>query len=592
MERRSGPQPRHGHHGWRHKQMMAPRYKRLFVLMTVVGMAAAVAGMSFGPPVEATYLQAGALAFLGGLGILGFRAGFLRRPERRVRFPDDVRDELGLTLLGTVPHVPASVPQNGVGETAEVGEAFRVVRRNLMHVHGKTEPVVVAVTSPSAGEGKSHVSANLAHEFSGRDRRTLVVDTDVLGRNRHRASGGRGAPGLTDYLAGRATLEQVIRPATNGGPDRIDCGARSPRASSLFRSSAMANLLGELRSMYDVILIMTSPLDAGPEAEALGKLAGNLVIVLRAGATDRKLAMAQLEMLDRLPINVLGGVLNAVPQNGTRKPHRPEPENDAWDREQIRSWQHVQEAEAAAATNARDERPQLGKVYEPNGDSGDKDAEPAVAEDAAEDGTSVEPPPVVASVEPARPAEQVEPAPVQRSEPVVSQPEVEQDPPAPASDKDDIWYEPEWDLWYNPDWEVRADTLVTESPATLAPNGGNGAAAAPQPEEQPKQPQDDLPFSLDTPTLEPEKPGGNGGNGGNGEAELARERPRVVDRRREQQRLTEWLKSEKVRRNGDRHQNGDEKGNGRQEELLDAYAAAQLEKFREHQRRHHQRHWK
>jgi hypothetical protein len=47
-----------------------------------------------------------------------------------------------------------------------------------------------------------------------------------------------------------------------------------------------------------------------------------------------------------------------------------------------------------------------------------------------------------------------------------------------------------------------------------------------------------------------------------------------------------------VRRNEDRHQNGDEKGNGRHEELLDAYAAAQLEKFREHQRRHHQRHWK
>jgi len=61
-----------------------------------------------------------------------------------------------------------------------------------------------------------------------------------------------------------------------------------------------------------VIVLDTAPLGAGVDALALAKLAGNLLMVLRLGRTDRELAEAKLEMLRRLPLGLLGAVLNDV----------------------------------------------------------------------------------------------------------------------------------------------------------------------------------------------------------------------------------------------------------------------------------------
>src|SRR6266550_4580440 len=73
-------------------------------------------------------------------------------------------------------------------------------------------------------------------------------------------------------------------------------------------SGAMADLVTSLRSTYDVIVLDTAPLGAGVDALALAKLAGNLLMVLRLGRTDRELAEAKLEILRRLPLRLLGAV--------------------------------------------------------------------------------------------------------------------------------------------------------------------------------------------------------------------------------------------------------------------------------------------
>jgi len=58
------------------------------------------------------------------------------------------------------------------------------------------------------------------------------------------------------------------------------------------------------------------PLDAGVDAYLLGTLTANLLLVLRTGVTDRELATAKLGVLDRLPVRVLGAVLNDVEPRG------------------------------------------------------------------------------------------------------------------------------------------------------------------------------------------------------------------------------------------------------------------------------------
>jgi Mrp family chromosome partitioning ATPase len=79
----------------------------------------------------------------------------------------------------------------------------------------------------------------------------------------------------------------------------------------------MGTLVLTMRRQFDVVIIDSPPLVAGIDAYALGAAAGSMLIVLRPGVTDRKLAAAKLEVLDRLPVRILGTVLNGVPDTGT-----------------------------------------------------------------------------------------------------------------------------------------------------------------------------------------------------------------------------------------------------------------------------------
>jgi Mrp family chromosome partitioning ATPase len=71
-----------------------------------------------------------------------------------------------------------------------------------------------------------------------------------------------------------------------------------------------------LRSRFDVILVDSAPMAAGVDPYVLGTLTGNLLLVMRTGVTDRELAQAKIDLLDRLPVRVLGAVLNDVEAGG------------------------------------------------------------------------------------------------------------------------------------------------------------------------------------------------------------------------------------------------------------------------------------
>lgn len=77
----------------------------------------------------------------------------------------------------------------------------------------------------------------------------------------------------------------------------------------------MQQMVRDLRNQFDAILVDTAPLGAGIDSYALGAATGAMVLVLRTGETDRKLAQAKLTLLDRMPVRMLGAILNDVGAN-------------------------------------------------------------------------------------------------------------------------------------------------------------------------------------------------------------------------------------------------------------------------------------
>ena len=254
-----------------------------------------------------------ALAFLGSLGAGVVGAVLLDRTDTRFRYPEQVTTDMGLTILGVVPRVSR---ENGNGRNApQVIEALRSIRLGVQNAYG-AGPMVLTITSPGSSDGKSFITSNLGLAFADAGLRTIVIDGDIRRGLLHRVLNAKRKPGLIDHLSGNAGREDIIQRTDFPQLSFIGCGQRTPNGPELLSSPAMGQLLTALRTRFDVILVDSAPMAAGVDPYVLGTLTGNLLLVMRTGVTDRELAQAKIDLLDRLPVRVLGAVLNDVEAGG------------------------------------------------------------------------------------------------------------------------------------------------------------------------------------------------------------------------------------------------------------------------------------
>ena len=253
------------------------------------------------------------MGFMAGLGGGIGLAILLDQLDKRFRYPEQVTDELGLSILGAVPAIRRNGPKAMEDEEAsQVVEAFRTIRMNLVHSYGAAGPVLLTISSPGPGEGKSLVSSNLALSFAEAGYQTLLVDGDIRRGELHRMFNIDRRPGLMDYLSGSCTIDDVVRPSGHQGLSVVACGTRRQQGPELLGSTAMTLFMAEMKARYNVIILDSPPLGAGIDPFVLSTATGHMLLVLRSGETERALAEAKLRLLDRLPIRMLGAVLNDI----------------------------------------------------------------------------------------------------------------------------------------------------------------------------------------------------------------------------------------------------------------------------------------
>jgi tyrosine-protein kinase Etk/Wzc len=240
----------------------------------------------------------------------------LDRFDPTVRYPDEVSQAMGLPILGAVPHMHRKNGGSLDKDAKAAVEALRGLRLNVQHAYGAAGPLLLTVTSPGRGEGKSFIASNLAQAFADVGYRTLLIDGDVRLGALHRAMGGQRRPGLTDVLSGRVDRDATLQKTGHPRIAFIGAGSRMHRGPELLCSEALPQLIDAMRPNYDVILLDSAPLAAGVDPYALGTATGNVLLVLRTGVSDRAIAEAKVQVLERLPVRVLGVVLNDVRASG------------------------------------------------------------------------------------------------------------------------------------------------------------------------------------------------------------------------------------------------------------------------------------
>ena len=164
-------------------------------------------------------------------------------------------------------------------------EAFRILRTALKFASAERPPRTIAVTSPGPSEGKSTVSVNLASVLARAGSRVLLVDADLRHPTLHTVFGRRKKPGLSDLIVSLSGPDQAIFATSRDGLFCLPCGTMPPSPADLFTLDATRDLLKQLASEYDYVVLDTPPILVAADAPIIGTLVDTTIMVVRAGRT-------------------------------------------------------------------------------------------------------------------------------------------------------------------------------------------------------------------------------------------------------------------------------------------------------------------
>jgi capsular exopolysaccharide synthesis family protein len=169
----------------------------------------------------------------------------------------------------------------------------------------------VGIASCSAGEGATTIAAEVARRIQhGLGRRVLLVDANFARPRLHQLFDIARSPGLSELLAGRRTLRDVVQPVDESGLHLIAAGAPSPDAMRYFDSHLIETMKDRLGEAFDIIIFDCAPLSGGAETLVLAKRLDGLLLVLAAERTRWESGARTMEQLRAANVNVLGAALN------------------------------------------------------------------------------------------------------------------------------------------------------------------------------------------------------------------------------------------------------------------------------------------
>jgi capsular exopolysaccharide synthesis family protein len=276
-----------------------------------------------------------------GLG-LGIGYAFLREfMDNTVKAVEQL-ERKGLTVLGIIPdmhHQAGGVIKESVSSPSKggmdfrrrlityedpkspVSESYRSLRTNITYATAESKIKSLLISSPQPGEGKSTTTANLAIAFAQLRKRTLLIDADLRKPVLHNVFDRTRGPGLAEYLIGEVVdVNTIIQPTKVENLFIITAGGLPPNPSELLGSSRMSELVDQLEHEWDMVLFDSPPIVAVTDASMISGEIDAIVMVVKAGQTDRAAVDRALDTIRNVKAPLVGVILNgASPETLTGK---------------------------------------------------------------------------------------------------------------------------------------------------------------------------------------------------------------------------------------------------------------------------------
>lgn len=260
----------------------------------------------FSPNIPRTLI----LALLGGL-VLGVGAALaLERWRDTINTPDDVREALGLGVLGIIPQLGKDEnPDDELRDPrSAVAEAYHSTRAAIQSSHADDDrgPRSILFTSSRSSEGKTTSVIALAADFISIGKRVVVVDADLRNPS---IKGPTSDGGLTEVLSERRLLTQEVSQTQTAGLYLLHAGTPPPDPTVLLSGSGLPSLIKRLEADFDLVIIDGPPVLGLADAPLISACAQATVLIVEAGKTRRRSAAVALNRLVLGGGSVLGAIL-------------------------------------------------------------------------------------------------------------------------------------------------------------------------------------------------------------------------------------------------------------------------------------------
>lgn len=248
-------------------------------------------------------------------GIIGFTIGvglafFIEYLDTSVKTIDDVERALQAPVLGVIPQNVGAIIEEG--PDSPHAEAYRVLRTNLLFSRKDKNANTFSVVSGGAGEGKSTTLFNLATIFAQNNERVLVVDSDLRRPSIHKIMGISNSLGLTNYLLGQNSLEEVIQTTKIPTLDVLPSGKLPSSSMGILNSPQMKEVVEILSKRYDYVFFDSPPIMGISDASVLASLVGHTVQVIQYRKYPQAMTIRAKQLVQKISNNLAGVVLNNI----------------------------------------------------------------------------------------------------------------------------------------------------------------------------------------------------------------------------------------------------------------------------------------
>ncbi len=191
-------------------------------------------------------------------------------------------------------------------------EAFRIVRTKMQFITKDATNPAIMITSSIPGEGKSFIAINLASAYALTGKKTLLIGFDLRRPQIAQRFHLEKNIGVTNFLIGEATLEQIIQKSSNKNLDIITSGVIPPNPAELISDSRTLDFISDLKTKYDYIIIDSAPMSPVSDSHHLALLVDATVFVVRDRFTHKHALEASMDEANNIKIKNLTVLMNDI----------------------------------------------------------------------------------------------------------------------------------------------------------------------------------------------------------------------------------------------------------------------------------------